>query len=108
MIPQGLAYSSLALVPPIYGLVTAFVPLLIYVVMGTSRQISMGPEAMVSILVGETTMEYLSEVGLPDTQVHLRNLLNLLLHCNFIEIFRHYYIEKQSHVWFCYSLKLIR
>jgi MFS superfamily sulfate permease-like transporter len=51
LVPQGLAYSFLARVPPIYGLYTAFFPLVVYVIFGNSRQLSIGPEALIAILV---------------------------------------------------------
>jgi SulP family sulfate permease len=51
LIPQGMAYSMLAGLPPIYGLYAVTIPLLIYALLGTSRQLSVGPVAMVSLLI---------------------------------------------------------
>ncbi|MCB0611514.1 MAG: sodium-independent anion transporter, partial [Lewinella sp.] len=51
LIPQGMAYAMLAGLPPIYGLYSGLVPLFIYVFFGTSRQLSVGPVALVSVLV---------------------------------------------------------
>lgn len=51
VIPQGMAYALLAGLPPIYGLYSSIVPLILYVVFGTSRQLSVGPVAIVSLLV---------------------------------------------------------
>lgn len=51
LVPQGMAYAVLAGMPPIYGLYASLVPLLLYAVFGTSRQLSVGPVAMVSLLV---------------------------------------------------------
>ncbi len=51
LIPQGMAYSMLAGLPPIYGLYAVTIPLIIYALMGTSRQLSVGPVAMVSLLI---------------------------------------------------------
>lgn len=51
LIPQGMAYAILAGMPPVYGLYASLVPLLIYAVFGTSRQLAVGPVAMVSLLV---------------------------------------------------------
>lgn len=51
LIPQGMAYGMLAGLPAIYGLYAAIVPLLIYAVFGTSRQLAVGPVAMVAILI---------------------------------------------------------
>ncbi|KAJ2691115.1 hypothetical protein H4R19_006392, partial [Coemansia spiralis] len=52
LIPQALSYSSLTQLPPVYGLYTALVPALAYGMLGTSRHLSMGPEALVSVLTG--------------------------------------------------------
>ena len=57
LVPQGLTYAGLAQLPPIYGLYAAFFPLLIYVVLGSSRHLSIGPEVTTSILVGKTIIQ---------------------------------------------------
>jgi sulfate permease, SulP family len=51
LIPQGIAYALIAGLPPIYGLYTALVPQVVYAFFGTSRQISIGPSAVDSLLV---------------------------------------------------------
>lgn len=51
LIPQGIAYAMIAGLPPIYSLYAALVPPLIYTIFGTSRNISVGPVAMDSIIV---------------------------------------------------------
>jgi SulP family sulfate permease len=51
LIPQGMAYALIAGLPPIYGLYAALVPLVVYALLGTSRQLAVGPVAMVSLLV---------------------------------------------------------
>ncbi len=50
LIPQGMAYAMIAGLPPVYGLYAATVPLLIYGMLGTSRQLAVGPVAMASLL----------------------------------------------------------
>ena len=62
LIPQGMAYAVLAGMPPVYGLYASILPLLIYALMGTSRQLAVGPVAMVSLLVVAGIGE-LAEVG---------------------------------------------
>ncbi len=52
LIPQGMAYAMLANMPPIYGLYAATIPLIIYALLGTSRQLAVGPVALVSLLIG--------------------------------------------------------
>ena len=51
LIPQGMAYAVIAGLPPVYGLYAALVPIIIYGLMGTSKQLAVGPVAMVSLLV---------------------------------------------------------
>lgn len=51
LIPQGMAYAMLAGLPPIYGLYASLVPLLLYALFGTSRQLAVGPVAMVALMV---------------------------------------------------------
>jgi MFS superfamily sulfate permease-like transporter len=48
IVPQGLAYASIAGVPVQYGLYTAFAALVAYAVFGTSRQVVQGPSATVA------------------------------------------------------------
>jgi len=50
LIPQGMAYAMIAGLPPIYGLYASTIPLFIYALLGTSRQLAVGPVAMVSLL----------------------------------------------------------
>lgn len=51
LIPQGMAYAMIAGLAPIYGLYASIVPLILYAIFGTSRQLAVGPVAMVSLLV---------------------------------------------------------
>ena len=50
LIPQGMAYASIAGLPAVYGLYASIVPLFIYAIFGTSRHLAVGPVAMVSLL----------------------------------------------------------
>lgn len=51
LIPQGMAYALIAGLPPVYGLYAALAPLVVYALFGTSRQLAVGPVAMVALLV---------------------------------------------------------
>ncbi|KAG7015360.1 Sulfate transporter 2.1, partial [Cucurbita argyrosperma subsp. argyrosperma] len=50
-IPQSIGYANLAKLDPQYGLYTSIVPPLVYAVLGTSREIAIGPVAIVSLLL---------------------------------------------------------
>ncbi|KAK4366777.1 hypothetical protein RND71_014657 [Anisodus tanguticus] len=50
-IPQSIGYATLAKLDPQYGLYTSVIPPLIYAMMGTSREIAIGPVAVVSLLL---------------------------------------------------------
>ncbi len=51
LIPQGMAYAMIAGLPPIYGLYAALIPQIIYAILGTSRQLSVGPVALDSLII---------------------------------------------------------
>ncbi len=51
LVPQSMAYAILAGVPAIYGLYASLVPLLVYVVLGTSRHLAVGITALDSLIV---------------------------------------------------------
>ena len=51
LIPQGMAYALIAGLPPIYGLYAALIPQIVYAIFGTSRQLSVGPVAIDSLIV---------------------------------------------------------
>ena len=51
LIPQGMAYAMLAGLPPVFGLYACLIPQVIYALLGTSRQLSVAPVAMDSLLV---------------------------------------------------------
>ncbi len=50
LIPQVMAYATVAGLPPVAGLWAALVPMLVYAVLGSSRQLSVGPESTTAIM----------------------------------------------------------
>lgn len=62
LIPQGMAYALLAGLPPVVGLYASTVPLFVYALFGSSRQLAVGPVAMVSLLT-LTGVSQLAEPG---------------------------------------------
>jgi SulP family sulfate permease len=50
LIPQSMAYATIAGLPPVVGLYASVVPLLVYAIFGRSAQLGVGPLASISIL----------------------------------------------------------
>lgn len=48
LVPEGMAYASLAGMPPQTGLFAALAPLLAYAVLGTCRQLTVGPSSAIA------------------------------------------------------------
>ena len=62
LVPQAMGYASLAGLPAVYGLYTAFGALLLYWLWGSSRELNVGPESTVAIMVA-TILAPLAVVG---------------------------------------------
>lgn len=77
LIPQGMAYSVVAGLPPEYGLYACIFPPMIYALLGTSNKISMGPVALDSILI-ITGLSVLAEPG-SDEYLELAIALTLMV-----------------------------
>jgi high affinity sulfate transporter 1 len=54
LVPQVMAYAGVAGLPPVAGLWAIMPPLLIYAVLGSSRQLSVGPESTTALLTAAT------------------------------------------------------
>lgn len=58
LIPQSLAYASLAGLPAEVGLYASIAPLLLYAIFGTSRALAVGPVAVVSLMTATAIGEH--------------------------------------------------
>jgi sulfate permease, SulP family len=56
MIPSVIAYAGLIGIPPQYGLYAALVPLLVYPLFGSSRQVIVGPDIAISLLMASAVV----------------------------------------------------
>ncbi|CAN1215177.1 Probable sulfate transporter 3.4 [Linum perenne] len=70
-IPQGISYAKLANLPAIIGLYSSFVPPLIYVILGSSRHLGIGPTSVASLIIGSMLSESVSPEKETDLYVSL-------------------------------------
>lgn len=83
LVPQSMAYAVLAGLPPSVGLAAATLPLVAYALIGTSRQLAVGPVAIASLLtasalaplVDEGSVGYLTAAALLALMVGAVHLL---------------------------------
>jgi SulP family sulfate permease len=65
LVPQSMAYATIAGLPPIVGLYASVVPVLVYAAVGTSPQLSVGPLATISIIAA-VALAKLAPTGSPE------------------------------------------
>ncbi|WP_328799344.1 SulP family inorganic anion transporter [Sediminihaliea albiluteola] len=75
LIPQSLAYAMLAGLPPEVGLYASILPLVAYALLGSSRTLSVGPVAVVSLM----TATAVSQVAPPGSGLYLQVAILLAL-----------------------------
>ncbi len=61
LVPQAMAYALLAGLPPAVGLYAATIPVIVYALFGTSRQLAVGPVAIVSLLTASALAPLVEE-----------------------------------------------
>jgi len=66
LIPQSMSYADIAGLQYRYGLYTSVLPIITYALMGSSRQLGVGPVAMISLLVEVGLQGMLTEEECPE------------------------------------------
>jgi SulP family sulfate permease len=61
LVPQAMAYALLAGLPPEVGLYASTIPVIVYALFGTSRQLAVGPVAIVSLLTASALAPVVEE-----------------------------------------------
>ncbi|OTB09178.1 hypothetical protein M426DRAFT_316471 [Hypoxylon sp. CI-4A] len=69
VVPQGMAYALLAELEPQYGLYSSFMGVLLYWFFATSKDITIGPVAVMSTITGNIVNR--AAVSLPDIEGHI-------------------------------------
>jgi len=77
VIPQAMGYAQIAGMPPILGLYTAFIPLLIYPLLGTSPHIIVGCAAIPSMMLFSSVSPFAEPFS--DEYVRLATLMTFLV-----------------------------
>ncbi|RDA85401.1 hypothetical protein CP532_1946 [Ophiocordyceps camponoti-leonardi (nom. inval.)] len=86
VVPQALAYASLAQLPPAYGLYTSFTGAALYWLFGTSKDIVIGATAVGSLLVGQVVsrvQEAAPDTYKPEETAHILSLVTGLILLSF-------------------------
>ena len=68
LIPQSLAYALLAGMPAEAGLYASILPLIAYAIFGSSRTLSVGPVAVVSLMTAVAAGKAATDLGVPALQ----------------------------------------
>ncbi|MGH9041664.1 MAG: SulP family inorganic anion transporter [Acidimicrobiia bacterium] len=82
LIPQGMAYALVAGLPPVTGLYASVFPILAYTIFGRSRQLALGPVAIVSLL----TAAGLEPLARGDTGLYVSLAATLALMVGFLMV----------------------
>ncbi|KAJ1949805.1 hypothetical protein EC988_004621, partial [Linderina pennispora] len=82
VIPQSMAYAKLAQLPPYFGLYSSFLGVILYCATGTSKDITIGPVAVMSTLMGEILNDVLPRLPqYQDTPWVVASALSVVLGC---------------------------
>ena len=75
IVPQSLSYAKLAGLPVEYGLYSALMPVYAYVLFGSSRQLAVGPVALISLMLSTGLSHALESQGMtPDNTPNYKEI----------------------------------
>lgn len=77
LVPQVMAYATVAGLPPVAGLWAALVPMAVYALLGSSRQLSVGPESTTALMTATALAPLV--IGDPARYAALSAVLALLV-----------------------------
>jgi sulfate transporter 4 len=78
IVPQSMSYAKLAGLPVQYGLYSALVPVYAYVCFGSSRQLAVGPVALISLLLSTGLAKVMESSGHYPEDANYQELYNTL------------------------------
>ncbi|EFY89811.1 sulfate permease [Metarhizium acridum CQMa 102] len=82
VVPQGMAYALLANLEPQFGLYSSFMGVITYWIFGTSKDISIGPVAVLSTVVGSVVEDVASSPDTKDIPPHvIASALSIIAGC---------------------------
>lgn len=82
VVPQGMAYALLAKLEPQFGLYSSFMGVMIYWIFGTSKDISIGPVAVLSTVVGTVVEDVMSSPDAKGVPAHvIASALSIVAGC---------------------------
>lgn len=87
VVPQGMSYAKIAGLPVEYGLYTAFVPAFFYALFGSSRQLAIGPVALISLLISSGLGRIMTNRGFgspDDDNYDMQLYINMTLQISFL------------------------
>lgn len=76
LVPQVMAYAEIVGLPPVSGLWAVVAPMLIYAVLGSSRQLSIGPESTTALMTAVAIVALAGPVD-PQRRVEVTGLIAL-------------------------------
>ncbi|KAI0747884.1 sulfate permease [Daedaleopsis nitida] len=82
LVPQSMSYAQIATLPPEYGLYSSFVGVLVYCFFATSKDVSIGPVAVMSLTVAQI-IKHVNDVS-PDTWEGPQIATTVAFICGFI------------------------